>query len=75
MSIEQQQPVDLLSYQQVTERTRMSRVVIWRRVREGQFPKPIRMSEGAWSRVYFIASEVDEWIANRMAARTGEVTA
>lgn len=70
MDEQQSAAVELLSYAEVSKRIRMSRVVIWRRVRDGQFPKPIRM--GSTTRVFFVASEVDGWLADRMAERDME---
>ncbi len=43
------------------------RVQLWRLVREGRFPKPIKIgSRNAW-----IASEIDRWIVEQIAKRDG----
>jgi prophage regulatory protein len=43
-----------------------SRVTLWRLVREGKFPRPLKVSEqrNAW-----IAEEVETWISARAAER------
>jgi len=51
------------SYQsdkQIAQRFKVSRATIWRWVKEGRFPKPIRLSPGCtrWK-----SSEVEEWEA------------
>ncbi|HVM77633.1 MAG TPA: helix-turn-helix domain-containing protein [Stellaceae bacterium] len=42
---------------------------LMRMVRQGQFPKPIRLGDGATSRVRFITEEVEAWVASKVAAR------
>lgn len=56
----------------VKARTGLSRSEIYRRVQTGGFPAPIKLGEraSAWS-----ASEVDSWIAARIAERDGKGTA
>lgn len=43
----------------------LSRTTLWRRVRDGQFPKPIRLGPNAvgWRR-----SAIDEWLDSLEAA-------
>lgn len=43
----------------------LSRTTLWRRVRDGQFPKPIRLSANA---VGWRSSVIDEWLSSREAA-------
>jgi prophage regulatory protein len=60
----------LLPIEEVTARTSLSRSEIYRRIALGEFPKPIRLSGSVGShggRVAFVASEVDAWIAARVA--------
>jgi prophage regulatory protein len=42
---------------------------VMRLVREGKFPKPIKLGEGDAGAVRFVETEVDDWIIARMAAR------
>lgn len=51
---------------QVKARTGLSRSEIYRRIALGDFPRPIKLGEraSAWS-----ATEIDDWIAERVAAR------
>lgn len=55
----------LIKIHQVIARTGKSRSQIYAQVRQGTFPAPIKLSErsSAW-----VAAEVDEWIAARIAA-------
>ncbi len=50
----------------VKARTGLSRSEIYRRIALGDFPRPVKLGEraSAWS-----ASEIDAWIAGRIAAR------
>jgi prophage regulatory protein len=45
-----------------------SRVHLRRLWKAGKFPKPIQLSA---NRIGFIASELDQWLADRAAARSG----
>ena len=56
----------LLKRTEVEEKTGLSRASIYSYVRAGTFPAPI--SIGA-NRVAWLESEIDEWIAEKMAAR------
>ena len=60
----------LLPIEDVTARTSLSRSEIYRRITLGEFPRPIRLSGPTGSRggrVAFVASEIDAWIAARVA--------
>lgn len=46
-----------------------SDTTLWRRVRAGTFPKPIKLSGGKYGAVGWIESEVTAWIEARIAAR------
>lgn len=37
--------------------------------RQGGFPRPIKLGRGQNSAVRFVASEIDDWLAARIAAR------
>lgn len=56
-----------LSWPQTVERTGISKPTIWRLHRAGKFPKPVVLEDTR--RSLFIESEVDAWIASRIAAR------
>ena len=47
-----------------------SKVHLWRLERDGKFPKRVPLSE---SRHGWAESEIDDWIAERMASRRVEV--
>ncbi|MGR9136892.1 helix-turn-helix transcriptional regulator [Rhizobium leguminosarum] len=44
----------------------ISRATLWRLIKKGQFPKPIKQSP---SRNAWLESEVDEWMRSRVDAR------
>ena len=56
----------LISIPETCEKICVSRTVLWRLVKNGEFPKPVAVGG---KRKFFIASEVDEWIAARIEAR------
>jgi prophage regulatory protein len=47
---------------------RFSNVQLWRKVREGSFPRPIKLgaNRNAW-----IEQEIDDWLTGLMARRDG----
>jgi predicted DNA-binding transcriptional regulator AlpA len=49
-----------------------SPALLWRKVRRGQFPPPVKLSDGvtAWR-----ADEVDRWIAQHSGSATNEAVA
>jgi predicted DNA-binding transcriptional regulator AlpA len=55
----------LLSWPQVEDRIPFSRTTAWRRMREGAFPRPIRISKG---RVAWIEDEIVSWINQHVEA-------
>lgn len=57
---------------QVKGRTGLSRSELYRRIAAGDFPQPVKLGEraSAWN-----ASEVDRWIAGRIAARDAKAAA
>jgi len=59
-------PLNLERLHSVRARVSLSRSEIYRRVALGTFPKPVKLGEraSAWS-----AAEIDQWIADRIAAR------
>ena len=61
------QPNDrLLTIEEVGSRLRLSKPTIYKLIRQGQFPKQLRLCA---NKVAWIEREVDEWIAARAAAR------
>ncbi|MBS0194409.1 MAG: AlpA family phage regulatory protein [Proteobacteria bacterium] len=56
----------LLRLPEVRKRCGLSRSEIYRRIRNGSFPPPIKLgaSASAWS-----SAEIDSWIADRIAER------
>lgn len=61
----------LLRLPEVRQRVGLSRSEIYRRIRRNEFPKAISLGPktSAWD-----ASELDRWIADRIAARDGRVS-
>lgn len=59
----------LISGPEVQARLSVSRCTVWRMVRRGDFPAPVRVSPG---RVAWSAGDVDAWIAGKIAAARGE---
>jgi prophage regulatory protein len=46
-----------------------SKVSLWRLEREGKFPKRVALSAAGGGRYVYVESEIDAWIAERIAAR------
>ena len=59
----------LIRYKAVAEKTDQSQTTIRRLVESGTFPQPVKLSK--FSRA-FVESEVDAWIAERIAERDAE---
>ena len=58
----------VIRFPEVNRRAGLSKTTTWRGVRDGWFPKPIELSPGC---VGWIEHEVDDYIADRVAARDG----
>jgi len=56
----------VMRFREVRGTVSLSRSTVWRKVRDGSFPRPIRIGKSA---VGWIASEVQDWIAEQAAAR------
>ena len=54
----------------VTDRIGMSRTTLWRRIREGEFPAPVRLGKNT-NAVGWLESDVEAWIAS--LTKSGEV--
>ena len=52
----------LLSWDQLRDLVPLSRTTVWRRVRDKQFPEPMKISPG---RVAWVERDIVEWIARR----------
>jgi prophage regulatory protein len=59
----------LIRYKEVCHRTALSKTTVWRRSRDGKFPKPISLSDGI---VAWLEDEVDAWLQMRIAARDAQ---
>lgn len=70
MTQETKQPTtpapELLTVKETGAIVKMSRITIWRRVRDNDFPQPISIGP----RKFWIAEEVRAYIADRMAERS-----
>lgn len=53
---------DRMTWPEVIEATGLSESTLRRLMREGQFPLPLRLSS---RRVYWLDTEVTEWLGNR----------
>lgn len=58
--------MNYLSDKKVSERYEVSRATLWRWVREGQFPSPVKLSPGCtrWK-----LADIEAWEAKQEAAR------
>ncbi|WP_415405889.1 helix-turn-helix transcriptional regulator [Sulfurovum sp. CS9] len=59
----------LIRLPRVIDKVALQKSQIWRMAKEGTFPQPIKISHKvtAW-----IESEVDQWVADRIAEARGE---
>ncbi|HEM8127514.1 TPA: helix-turn-helix transcriptional regulator [Providencia rettgeri] len=61
----------LIRLPEVMRRTGYGKAWIYRLIEAGQFPKSVKIGTRS---IAFVESEVDEWVANKIAeSRTGEV--
>jgi prophage regulatory protein len=67
-NIERTPTDDLLTMREVCDITRYSRPSIYRLIREGKFPHPLKLGG---SKIAFNAAEVDEWRKSRPRALGG----
>lgn len=63
------EPLRALRLPEVERRTGLTRPTIYRRAKEGTFPKPIRLggNSSGW-----VESEVSAWLSERVAARDAQ---
>lgn len=60
----------LIRWPEVQRRVPFCRSQIYNLMAEGKFPRPIRGSDGGRAS-FWLESDIDEFIANRIAARNG----
>ncbi|WP_426664080.1 helix-turn-helix transcriptional regulator [Rhodanobacter aciditrophus] len=65
---EAQRPRRLIRIREATQRTGLSKAMVYRLIAAGQFPRQIRLTErtSAW-----VESEVQAWVDSRIAANRG----
>ena len=56
----------ILRQREVTERTGLPRCSIYKEVRSGRFPQPVKIAPRASG---WLESEVEQWLAERIATR------
>ena len=64
-----ERPLRLLSKVQVLDRVGVTYTTIWTWMREGTFPRSIRLSDGKCPRIAWYEHEVEFWLANRHRQR------
>ena len=52
-----------INWAEVKSRVSLSRSTVWRRVHEGTFPAPVRISHG---RVAWLDHEIESWISTQL---------
>ena len=57
----------LLTIEEVVERTRLSKPTVYKLIRQGDFPRQLRLCA---NKVAWLEREVADWIAARAKART-----
>lgn len=60
------QNLKLISLSDTCRTVTLSRVTIWKLVRDGVFPKPVPIHG---RRIGFLETEINDWIAGRVAER------
>ena len=61
-------PARIIRASTVLERVPFSDTTLWRKTRDGSFPKPIQLSKGCTG---WLESDVNAWIAGRVAEAAG----
>ena len=61
-------PISFLRLPRVKQRTGISRSSLYAKIQRGEFPAPVNLGARA---VGWVESEVDRWIADRIAASRG----
>jgi prophage regulatory protein len=63
-------PSRLLKPAVVEDRTTLDRITIWRKVRDGSFPQPIKISE---RRIAWREADVEAWITSCAPPAAGDM--
>jgi prophage regulatory protein len=66
--------MQLLSPKQTCDRIGIGRTTLWRMERDGNFPRSITIThgeKGCGGRKGYVSTEIDAWIASRIAERDG----
>lgn len=73
----QDRNIRLIGVNQVTDMTSLCRAVIWERIRDGDFPKPIpvgrQRGDGRNSKVAWLEGEVIAWVMAQVQRARGGV--
>jgi prophage regulatory protein len=64
--------LNVLRLKGVTERTGMGATRIYEKMRNHEFPLPIRLGEG--TAVGWLAHEIDQWLLEQVARRDAQVS-
>ena len=64
-------PLRLLRIAEVQRRVGVSRSQIYRLLADGEFPARVKLGTGPTTGTAWVESEVEQWIAGRIAARGG----
>lgn len=59
----------ILRLPDVRKATGLSRSTIYLRIKQGEFPEPIKLSERS---IGWVASEIEDWVERRIAQSRGE---
>ena len=58
----------VLRYREVVTVTGLERTTLWRRIRAGEFPEPIRLGGPSTRAVGWRVRDIEEWLEGRPAA-------
>lgn len=58
--------IQLITTNHVLQITRVSRVTLWRMIKDGNFPTPTKMN--GRGKNYFLLSDVETWISNKFSS-------
>jgi len=71
MAAQLRKALEILRLRQVKQRCGLGRSTIYARVRDGTFPRPIDLGPNS---VGWLCHEIDDWLAERVAARDAQVS-
>ncbi|PAP97807.1 AlpA family phage regulatory protein [Mesorhizobium mediterraneum] len=61
--------MQIIPIKEVCRRVGLCRTTVWQLIRDGKFPKLVRLTE---KRKGFVDEEIDDWISARIAERDAE---